>query len=95
MEEVLASQAAMLLRKGKKNRDVSDEELSIEFARHLKKVETWLKKQSTIKVLYVNYNELLKHPHENSIKINNFMDHHLDNIKMLEIIDPSLYRQRR
>ena len=95
MDEVLASQAAMLLRKGKNNNGISDEELSVNFARHLKSIETWLKQQSNIKVLYISYNELLKSPHKNVIKINNFMNHLLNDAKMLEIIDPGLYRQRR
>jgi len=95
MDEVLASQEAMLLRKGKKSSDISDEELAATFTRHLKNIEAWLKQQSNIKVLYINYNELLKNPHENVIKINNFMNHRLNDVKMLKIIDPDLYRQRR
>lgn len=96
MDEILASQAAMLLgMQGKKGKDISDEELSIKFIKHLKNIETWLKKQSNIKVLYISYNAILKHPHENVIKINNFMDQRLDDTKMLEVIDKNLYRQRR
>ncbi len=95
MDEILASQAAMLLRKGKQGKDISDEELSVKFIKHLKNIETWLKQQSNIEVLYISYNEILKHPHENVIKINNFMNHRLDDIKMLEVIDNNLYRMRR
>jgi hypothetical protein len=94
MDEVLSSQAAMLIRREKKS-NISDEELSVNFSKHLKSIETWLEQQSNIKVLYISYNELLKHPHDNIIKINNFMNYPLNDIKMLEIIDTNLYRQRR
>lgn len=95
MDEILASQAAMLIRRGKKNNDISNEEFSAKFVKHLKSIETWLKKQSNIQVLYISYNELLEHPNENIIKINSFMDSCLNDMKMLEIIDTNLYRQRR
>jgi len=95
MDEILASQAAMMMRNGEKNSRISDGDLSATFDRHLKNIETWLAQQSNIKVLYVSYNELLKNPRENVININNFMEFPLKDTRMLEIIDPNLYRQRQ
>ncbi len=95
MDEIMASQSAMLIRKGKKGSAVSDEELAVKFFDHLKQIELWLHNQPNIKVLYINYNEILKHPWESIIHINKFMDQILDETKMTEVIDSRLYRQRR
>jgi len=45
-------------------------------------------------VLYVNYNELLADPTEHVQQINRFLGGQLDEDKMIEVIDPKLYRQR-
>ena len=94
MDEILASQAAMLGRSGKSGGDISDQELSSKFIGHLTQTEAWLEQQSNFKVLYVKYNHLLESPHENIKKIINFMNHVLNVDKMLDVIDPKLYRQR-
>jgi len=95
MDEILASQTAMLVRNGKNNSVISDEELAEKFSRHLKDIKAWLKQQQNIEVLYVSYNELLDDPHKNVIKISNFSNQLLDDEKMIEVIDARLHRQRR
>ena len=95
MDEILASQAVMLKRRGQSAGDVSDHELSVKFNVHLKKIKSWLGRQSNIKVLYENYNELLEHPRKGIGRISAFVDHTLDEDKMAAVIEPTLYRQRK
>lgn len=94
LEETLASQKRMLDHRDKPTDTVSDEELKTLFQKHLKQIEAWLASQPNLSVLYVNYNELLADPTEHVQQINRFLGGQLDEEKMIEVIDPKLYRQR-
>jgi non-homologous end joining protein Ku len=95
MDEILASQKQMLVRSNKPTDAVSDEKLAEMYARHLAKVEAWLKAQPNVDVLYVDYNQMLVSPQEHAEEVNTFLDERLAVEKMVGVIDPSLYRQRR
>lgn len=95
MDEILSSQKQMLIRTGKPTDKVSDEELARLFRKHLIKIKTWIHQQPNISVLDVDYNALLSDPGEYPERINEFLGKDLDTDKMLEVVDPSLYRQRR
>lgn len=95
MGEILASQKKMLVHDGKPTDDVSDEKLAGIYQKHLAKVESWLAKQSNIAVLYISYNDLLATPQQHLPGILDFLNLHLDPDLMLQVIDPSLYRQRQ
>jgi hypothetical protein len=94
MDEILASQKQMLVRKGEPTDRVSDEDLARLYKKHLRTVEQWLDKQPNFEILYLKYNEVLQSPIKYSKKINKFLDNTLDYQKMPSIIDSSLYRQR-
>jgi len=93
MPEILASQRKMLINRGEDPESISDEEMGDYFNNHLAKVITWLETQK-IAVWYVDYNQLLNDPEPAVSQINAFLGGELDETKMLEVIDPSLYRQR-
>jgi hypothetical protein len=95
MDEILASQKQMLVRSNKPTDAVSDEKLAEMYARHLAKVEAWLKAQPNVDVLYVDYNQMLVSPQEHAEEVNTFLDERLAVEKKVGVIDPSLYRQRR
>jgi hypothetical protein len=95
MEEILASQRQMLIRSNKPTDKVSDEQLAEMYRKHLGKVNAWLKEQANISVLYVDYNQLLADPRPHIEKINAFLDERLDTEKMMGVVDPALYRQRK
>ena len=95
MDEILASQKQMLVRSNKPTDAVSDEKLAEMYARHLAKVEAWLKAQPNVAVLYVDYNTMLTSPQEHAEEVNSFLEERLAVEKMVGVIDPSLYRQRR
>lgn len=95
MEEMLASQNAMLERKGLKDDKVSDEEMAEKFQKHLAKVEDWIRKRSYIEVIHVDYNEVIRNPHENAAVVNRFLGGRLNTDRMAGIVETSLYRQRK
>lgn len=92
--EILASQKKMLLRRGEDPNKVSDTELEAMFRKHLQHTYAWIERQPGMRCLKLSYNELLSDPATGINKICAFIDSPLDHRKMVEIIDPALYRQK-
>lgn len=95
LEEVIKSQEVMLERKGAKGGDLSEDRLIELFRDELAKCEDWLKKQPNFKFLYVDYNQMVRDPHPQIEAINRFLDGTLNTDRMLAVVDPKLYRQRK
>jgi hypothetical protein len=95
MDEVLSSQRQMLIRNGKQDDKVSDEKLAELYKNHLKEIETWLEQQPNMSILYVSYNQVLQDPQHNLKRINEFLGGNLDTQAMLQVVDQTLYRERR
>ena len=95
LEEVLASQKQMLVRRGEPTDRVSDERLRQLFQKHLQRVAVWLDEQPNFAVIYVDYNEVLDDPVVHVNRINQFLGNTLDVEKMAGVVDKSLYRQRQ
>ncbi len=94
MEEILASQKQMLIRRGEPTDRVSDERMAKLFTEYLERVEAWIAEQPNMEVIYVSYNELLVNPVEEAKRINQFLQDTLNVEKMVGVVDPTLYRQR-
>ncbi len=94
MEEILASQKKMLIRRGESTDKVPDEVMAKEFEKHLQKIEAWLENQPNMDVLYVTYHEIIANPTENLRKVNEFLGNILDETKMINAIDRNLYRNK-
>jgi hypothetical protein len=95
MDEILASQRRMLVRRGEATDKISDEQMAALFCKHLEKVKNWLDQQPNFDVIHVSYNEVLERPHEEAKRVNSFFDHQLDVGAMTRVVDPTLYRQRQ
>ncbi len=95
MEEILRSQKQMLIRRGEATDKVADEEMAGLFQKHLNYVTSWMADQPNFDVIYVSYNDVLQNPAEQAQRINHFLGETLDVEKMVEVIDPNLYRQRQ
>jgi argonaute-like protein implicated in RNA metabolism and viral defense len=95
MEEILASQRQMLIRRGEPADSISDEKMTGLFSKHLAQVQAWIAEQPNIDVLYVSYNEILEDPTGNVEKVNQFLGNILNQEKMTSVIDEGLYRQRK
>jgi hypothetical protein len=94
MDEILASQQQMLIRRGEATDRVSDETLGQMFRRHLQQVRDWLAQQPNVDVVYVHYSDVLADPAAESERIARAFDGTLDAEAMARVVDPSLYRQR-
>jgi hypothetical protein len=95
IEEVLASQRQMLIRRGEPTNAISDERMAELFRKHVKQVQAWLAEQPYMEVLYVDYGQALAAPLDQAVRIDHFLGQGLDTRKMSEAVDPSLYRQRQ
>lgn len=94
MREILASQQAMLVRRGHAAEPESDERIARLSREHVDHVLRWLRMQSNIASLEVSYNDLLADPCPAAQRVARFIDAGLDPQQMASAVDPTLYRQR-
>ena len=95
IDEILASQHKMLVRRGEAADKISDEQMAVMYNNHLKKLKKQLEDKSNFDVLYVKYNEILESPKKHCEQLNSFLDGILNQQNMLTVIDKNLYRQRK
>lgn len=92
IEEILASQEALLASQGKGAGDANV--LRRAYTRHLREVETWLAEQANIEVLYVRHRDVVRDPAGQAERVSAFLGGGLDVDKMVSAVDPALHRQR-
>jgi len=95
LDEVVASQRAMLEREGRSGAQISDEQLKRVFATQSSRVYRWMQNQAGVDVLTVHHRQLIENPALASVEIAEFLDGQVDIERMAEVVDPSLYRNRR
>ncbi len=95
IQEILASQKQMLIRREEPMDKISDEELTGIYETHLNQLAKWLNTRSGFEVLNVNYNNILIDPGTYSKRINRFIGGHANVKNMAEVVDNALYRQRQ
>ena len=61
---------------------------------HLEKVEFQLRFRPWFEALYVDYRTVLDNPETEARRINDFLGGRLDERRMVEAVDPNLYRNR-
>lgn len=94
MDEILASQKQMLIRRGEPTDTISDEKMAALFERHVEQVTAWLAEQPNFETLYVHYTDVVQNPIQNARQINAFLGGALDEQAMTAAVDPNLYRQK-
>ena len=106
LEEVLASQQAMLRRRVEQG-EVAPETIAPErlkqehdlllqsYAHHLRQIQQWLQEQSNIKTLFIEHRETLDNPQQIAQAINQFLGGDLNVQAMTSTVEQQLYRQRR
>lgn len=95
LEEILASQRQMLLRRRQGETLEADSKMANVFRKHLVEIKAWLRKQPNMDVFHANYNEIIRDPRKVIAEIVHFLKRDLDQRKMLQAIDPALYRQKK
>ncbi|MCX7591212.1 MAG: sulfotransferase [Kiritimatiellae bacterium] len=95
MEEILASQADMLKRRGITEDRPAGPEMRRFFEAHLRKLERWLAGQPHIEWVTCSYHALLEHPLREATAVARFLGRDLDVASMARCVDLALYRHRR
>jgi len=94
IEEVLASQAKMLERRGEEN-ETDDERMADVYAGHLAQVRRLMRMSPNFEVLDIKYRDAMGDARGTAQRIRNFLDMPLDVDKMAAVVDERLYRNRR
>lgn len=92
--EVLASQRTMLKREDLDDH-VADEQMAALFKMELARVDKWLAQQPNFSVMDVDYNRIVLETAPVAAEIEAFLNVGLDLQEMCNVIDMSLYRNRR
>lgn len=92
LDEVLASQETMLERLGRPAGP--RHEMKRAFTLHLAKVHEWLRQQSNVTRLVVNFNNLIEHPESETERVCGFLGGRPNALTMAATVDPTLYRNR-
>ena len=95
MQEVLASQAVMLQRRGAPGSTADDQTLAAIFGQHLERTERWLALKKHMTVLTVDYHGTLAEPAGTATRVAHFIALPLAVEAMARAVDPHLHRQRR
>jgi hypothetical protein len=93
LDEVLSSQEKMLERLGRKA--APRESIKQAYKLHLERLHDWLGLQGNMRVLRVSYNQLLRQPASEAERVSQFLDGRTNMERMMETVDPSLYRNRK
>jgi hypothetical protein len=95
LDEVVKSQNIMLERKGKEGTEDDPEKLKNAFENQMKQVDKWVRDHpKCFKILYIDYNEIMRDPKPSVAAINEFLGGDLDTEAMMGVVDPALYRNR-
>ena len=92
MDEVLASQEAMLKRLNRPG--APRDKMADAFGVHLDNLDEWLRKRPNMSVLKVSYKNLVSQPEAEAQRVAEFLGRSLDITKMKAAVDPKLYRNR-
>ena len=94
LNEVLASQDKMLVRRGEE-KAVEDEQMKAIYNKHLAQVEGWMRSHAGLAFIDVDYTQLATAPLSILPQINKFLGGKLDIDAMAAVADPELYRNRK
>jgi hypothetical protein len=95
LREVLASQRAMLGRRGRGAEQPDDERMAALFEKHLAKVRDDIAARAEMKVLYLDHATVIKDPASAAALVNEFVGGICDVAAMADAVEGGLYRQRR
>ncbi len=94
LQEVLASQRKMLVRRGEDPDRIDEAAIGQLLTTHIAHVKSWLVRQPNFQLLTIDYNQMLNAPQQFVTQINHFLSDRLDGAAMATVIDPTLYRNR-
>ena len=98
MHEIISSQNKMIKNLGNTAATFQNNSkiLSQIFTKQIENIKSSISSKNNIEIIYINYNETIKSPENNCIKIKNFLnDENIDLSKMIDSIDNNLYREKK
>ena len=94
MAEVLASQDAMLKRRGTYKEGIDLGIIARQFGKDVRAADDWMNRRPNVRVLRVEYHDVLRDPKAIGEKLAAFLGIELDPGRMAVQVDSSLYRNR-
>ena len=94
LEEVIASQNKMLVRRGQPTDPAGDAKMIENYKLHLRKVDAMFRDKANVRWLDVSYNDVVQDPRKPAEAVAGFVGLGLDVDKMVSAVDASLYRNR-
>ena len=95
LDEVLASQNKMLVRRSEQGGDTGDEEMKRLYTNHLGKVELMFRSRLNFELLDVHYRQVVENPLEQAAHVSRFLELSDCADTMASAVDGQLYRNRR
>jgi predicted AlkP superfamily phosphohydrolase/phosphomutase/tetratricopeptide (TPR) repeat protein len=95
LNEVVASQRAMLARLARTGARLDDRVLARTYTRQLVQVQTWLRRRPEIQVLPVGYADALRDPAGTCARLAGFLGQPFDESAAAMAVDPALRRQKQ
>jgi hypothetical protein len=93
ISEILASQKKMLHRRNEES-SISDDEMGEQFRSHVKAVKYWVPRKPNMRVMYVNYTDMVGEPESLCAPIVEFLGLPLNIDAMRSVPNKELYRNR-
>lgn len=93
-EEVLASQKAMLGRRGRRGAGAADERLKGLFQKELERTSQWMEAQPNFRMLTIAHRDCIADPTAVASSVNAFLDGKRDVLNMARVVDGTLYRNK-
>ena len=94
LEQVVASQAAMLARRLSGGPSISPAAMQAALQTHLRGVAAWLAQRPSIATHWVDYPELVARPLEHAAEVAAFLGGGLEPVRMTAAVDPALFRNQ-
>lgn len=95
LDEIIASQNQMLARREETGDTAGDSRTREVYVDHLKQAARLLASRRCFRTLSVSYCDAVEDPKRQARRISEFLDRPLDVDRMVAIVDPQLYRNRR
>jgi hypothetical protein len=94
LDEVLASQRKMIIRRGENPDKIDDEKMKTILQNHLNEIDAWIDQQDNITRIDMPYKEIVNDPQLYIEQLTQFLGFPLDTDSMIRVVNPDLYRQR-
>jgi hypothetical protein len=95
LEEVMASQNKMLVRRGEATDEAKDDKMIAAYKNHLRKIEFLMGERPNFDYIDINHRDVVENPVEQAQRVCDFLGSDMDVNEMAAAVDKNLYRNRR